>query len=104
MANAILTSAKTTYDSSSLSVANGQTAYAVRATGGMFDNVTEATFVEIRTNATITVKFNSTSDDGVIIASTDSPYKITPDCGLRVKEIYIANASGGTATVQIFLS
>ena len=104
MSNAIATSTKQVYDSKTLTVATAQTVYAVRATGGMFVNVTEAEFVEIRTDVTIGVRFNSTTNDLVAITSTDSPYKITPDSGLRVKEIYIANASGGNATVQIFLS
>lgn len=104
MANAILKSTKEVYDSSTLTVATAQTVYAVRATGGMFVNVTEAEFVEIRTDVTIGVRFNATDNDLITITSTDSPYKITPDACLRVKEIFIANSTGGNATVQIFLS
>ena len=102
--NAILTSIKKVYDSSSLSVANGQTAYDVRGTGGMFDNVKEATYLNIRTDKTITIYLNATGNDGIVLASTDSPFVISPDMGLRVKEIFIANASGATATVQIIMT
>ena len=57
-------------------------------------------WAEIRTNATISIKLNSTSNHSVTIASTDSPYVIA---GISISNIYITNASGGTAAIKIRL-
>jgi hypothetical protein len=59
-----------------------------------------ATEVVIRTNQTITVKLNSTSNDNITIASTDSPYTIL---GIKITDIYISNNSGSTATIKLLL-
>lgn len=59
-----------------------------------------ASRVSIRTNNTITVKLNSTSDYSITIASTDSPFVIE---GVEIRNIYISNSSGSTAAVKLFL-
>lgn len=58
------------------------------------------TYVEIRTNNTISVKLNSTSNHAITIASTDSPYVIA---GVLISNIYITNNSGSTAAVKLRL-
>jgi len=55
----------------------------------------------IRSNQTISVKLNATTNDAVTIASTDSPFVID---GIEFSEIYITNNSGSTAAVKIFVS
>jgi len=58
------------------------------------------TYLEIRTNQTISVKLNSTSGHKITIASTDSPYVIV---GVKIINLYLSNASGSTAAVKIRL-
>jgi len=55
------------------------------------------TRVTIRTDVDISVKFNSTSNHSITIASTDSPF----DWVGVVQNIYLTNASGGNAAVKI---
>jgi len=53
--------------------------------------------VIIRTNNTITVKFNATTNMGITLTSTDSPLVWNGE----VRNIYITNNSGSTAAVKI---
>ena len=57
-------------------------------------------WVEIRTNNTISVILNSTSNHSITIASTDSPYIIS---GVSIYNIFLTNNSGSTAAVKIRL-
>jgi len=88
------------YDSISKSVANSTTDYDWKTTGGGFGNAVKSSFVSIRTDAEITVKLNETTNDGIVIASTDSPFEI--DNKIFITNLYISNASGGAAAVQVF--
>ena len=60
---------------------------------------THPTAVQIRTNFTISVKINSTSNHAITIASTDSPFWIE---GIRIQNLYFSNSSGSTAAVKLF--
>ena len=53
--------------------------------------------VIIRTNNTISVKFNSTSNHAITVTSTDSPLSWRGE----VQNIFITNNSGATAAVKI---
>lgn len=53
--------------------------------------------VVIRTNQTISVKFNSTSDHAITITASDSPLSWEGE----VRNIFITNNSGSTAAVKI---
>ena len=79
------TGAVTNYD-----VSAGQTS--------AFNNVTTATFVSIRTNAEITVKFNATTNDSITVTASTT-FSIDT---LLITNIYITAAS--TANVKIFLT
>ena len=54
--------------------------------------------VKIRTDQTITVKLNSTSNDSITIASTDSPLDIR---GIEIRNIFLSNSSGSSAAVKL---
>lgn len=54
--------------------------------------------VHIRTNNTISVKLNSTSNHAITIASTDSPFVIE---GVLITNVFITNNSGSTAAVKL---
>lgn len=91
----------TVYDNAEFTVANGTTDYDVSANEAKaFNNVPLARYVSIRTDVTITVKFNATTNDSITITSSDSP--LTLDV-LEVSNIYISNASGSTANIKILL-
>lgn len=59
------------------------------------------TSVGIRTNQTISVKLNGTSNHAITIASTDSPFVIK---GVKITNIFITNNSGSTAAIKLFLT
>lgn len=56
------------------------------------------TYVHIRTNQTISVKINSTSNNSITIPSTDSPFEIK---GLKIRNMYFSNSSGNSSTVRL---
>ena len=91
----------TLYEASALTVNTGVDDYNVKTTGSMFDIVTPAHFVEIRTTHALTVKLNSTANDSITIASADSPYIIDQ---VEVSNIFVSNNSGNQATVRIFIA
>lgn len=100
-----IVSTKTAYESKQHSIATGSTNYAIKATGGMFGTVTSATYVSIRTTYTITVKLNATGNQAIEIKPTDSPYVIDLlGLGITVTDIFVTNASGSTAVVDIEIS
>lgn len=57
------------------------------------------TSVQIRTNFTISVKLNATTNDAVTITSTDSPYSIE---GVEISNMFLSNSSGSDAAVKLF--
>ena len=63
-----------------------------------FNNVTTARYVSIRTDAEITVKFNSTSNDSITVEASTTLNIDT----LEVTNIYLTAAS--SANVKIFLT
>lgn len=88
------------YEAARLTIANGTTNYDVKATGGKFTTVTTARFLSLRTDQTITVRLNSTSNDAITMTSAGSPYEIE----LEVTNVFITNASGATANVDFFIN
>ena len=55
------------------------------------------TQVKIRTDQTITVKINETTNDSITVTSTDSPMDIK---GIKITNLYLTNASGSNAAVK----
>ena len=90
------------YDSAELAVSNGISDYDVATNqSDLWDDVPSPVFVSIRTDQTITVKFNSSSNKSITITAADSPF--TLDGLLTVSNIYISNNSGSTANIKILL-
>lgn len=89
------------YDYASFIVNTGTTDYDVRANvAAMFNNRESAYgLLEITTDQDVSIKFNSTSNPGIDVTSTMSPYKRDD---LVVDKIYISNASGINATITIY--
>lgn len=56
------------------------------------------TWCEIRTNFTISVKVNSTSNHSITISSTDTPFVIN---GLKISDLFFTNSSGSTAAIKV---
>lgn len=55
----------------------------------------------LRTDATISIKLNDTSNHSITIASTDSPFKLED---VEIRQVYLTNSSGGNAAVKILLT
>ena len=87
------------YDSNTMTVNDGVTNYDAKTTGGAFTTKTPSTLVSIRTNKTISVRINATTNDAITITATDSPFELVD---FLITNLYITNASGEAATIQIF--
>lgn len=55
-------------------------------------------FVEIRTDQSISVRINATGNDSITIDSTDSPYTII---GVEIRNLFLSNSSGSDAAVKL---
>ncbi len=86
-----VTTATTDYDVDS----NQATFLSVIGPGSVYNK--HPTEIIIRTNNTITVKFNTTGNHAITITASDSPLAWRGE----VKNIFISNASGNTAAVKI---
>ena len=92
------------YESKEFTVANGQTNYDIKdQVTGAFTTVVKAHAIIIRTDQTITVRLNSTSNDAITISSTEAQLTVGQDMRLEITNVYITNASGATANVKIML-
>lgn len=92
----------TSYNNAEFTVATGLSDYDVATNESSgFSSITTARNVEIRTDQTITVKLNSTSNHSITITSTDSPRSWID---IEITNVYITNASGSTANVKIWLT
>lgn len=91
----IIDSFNTTYDAVSTTVANGQTNRDMKANNsGLFANVDKARFVRITTDQTVTIRFNNTSNPGIVMTASESPRKFTrAEESLIVENIFVTNAS-----------
>ncbi len=95
------------YDYKEFTLTNGQSDYDVKTSvAELFDNITVAKRIVIKSNKTITFKFNNSnlpSIEMVVSGSTnESPFQL-PDNFMDIVNIFISNASGDTATISIFL-
>lgn len=90
-----------TYDFvNSFAVANATTNYDVKTQQtDSFKNVPTAWLVQIYTDQDISVRFNSISNPAIVLEAGNSPYEFRNI--LRIKNIYITNASGNTANIKI---
>ena len=87
------------YESYTSSIANAASDWDLKAQETAFDKSGVYSLVKVRTDQTISVKFNNTSNDAVTITSSESPKEFN----LPVRNVYVSNASGSTASVQIEL-
>lgn len=91
------------YDYKEFALANGQSDYDVKANIlDLFNNVSLAKRVIIKTNKTISFKFNNTILPAVELRVGDSPYQ-SPENFIDVSNIYLTNGSGAEATIAIWL-
>jgi len=95
----------TVYDHVSFTVATGTTDYDVQANNASWLSSIKASHgvavcgkIRLVTNQTITVKFNSTGADGIVVTSSESPFVIDE---LVIRNMYISNTSGNLANVKI---
>lgn len=92
------------YESVEFTLADGQSNYDLDSNQSDFlavfntGSIDYPSQVKIRTDQTITVKINSTSNDSITIASTDSPLDIR---GIEIRNLYLSNSSGSNAAVKL---
>lgn len=55
-------------------------------------------WMEVRTDETITIKLNDTDNDSITITSTDVPYIID---SVRIRNVFLSNGSGTNAAVKL---
>lgn len=102
---ATIDSNNTRYDAVSTTVATGQTNRDMKANNPtLFLNVTDARYCSITTDQTVTIRFNSATEPGIVVTSTESP-KIwkRAEQGLVITNIFVTNASGSTANMKFEL-
>lgn len=94
-----------TYDAVSTTVANGQTNRDMKANNAtLFDNVTDARFVRITTDQTVSIRFNAATAPAIVMTATESPRKITrSEEGLVITNIFVTNASWSEANMKFEL-
>lgn len=90
------------YDWAEFTLVNGVTNYDVASNiSTLFSNVKSARKMTIETDADLYARFNSTLFPAVKIESAMSPFELS---GLiAVKNVFLTNSSGDTATVRIWL-
>lgn len=96
------------YESIEFTLATGQTNYDLDANqtaflakigpGSVYSY--HGTRCVIRTDQTITVRFNSTGNDAITVTSSDSPFTMND---LEIINIFLSNSSGSGAAVKILI-
>jgi hypothetical protein len=90
------------YDAAEFTVSDGTTNYDVDSNqAGLWNDISSPSYFNLRTDQTVTVRFNDTSFPAITIASTDSPFIISS--GLPITNVYVTNNSGNTANIKIFM-
>lgn len=98
--NRQLANRQQTYNYAKFTVADATAGYDVKATAtGSFAKQARVGYVRLTTNQTIEVAFNSSSNYGIEVTSSESPFEVRD---LDISNIYIANNSGNVATVKVF--
>ena len=88
------------YDSVEFTLATGLTNYDLDAQqSAAFSNIPTWTSCVIRTDKTITIRLNSTSNPAITINDYESPFHLRTE--IEITNIYITNASGDTASIKI---
>ena len=93
------------YENVEFNLSTGQTDYNLASNQSEFLAVFGTTLgrfptqVSIRTNNTISVKLNATTQDAITITSTDVPFVIR---GIEISNLFFTNSSGSTAAVKLF--
>lgn len=91
------------YDYKSFAVTSGQSDYDVKTQQTeLFYNVKSASRMIIKTSQDITIKLNNAIYNAFPITVSDSPFQL-PANYVDIKNIFITNTSGNTATVEIWL-
>lgn len=90
------------YDSAEFTVSTGTTNYNVSTQeADAFASVKKAHSCLIRTDRTITIRFNSTDNKVITLADVEGQLQIPRDMGLEITNIFITNNSGDTANIKI---
>ena len=95
------------YEAKTFTVTTGTTDYDVATNntnmfGGAASKLTaqnkQRNVIKIVSNQDITVKYNQTTNDGILVKSSESPYYET---FINAQNVFITNTSGSTATITM---
>jgi hypothetical protein len=90
------------YDAAEFQVSTATTNYDVESNqSALWNNISSPSYINFRTDQTVTIRLNDTSYPAITVTSTDSPFII--ENGLPIDNIYITNSSGSTANIKIFM-
>jgi len=90
------------YDSAEFTVNNGQSNYDVSDNeADAFASVKKAHACLIRSDKTITIRFNDTGNSVITLKDVEAQLQIPRDMGLEIINIFITNNSGATANIKI---
>lgn len=90
------------YDYVEFTLATASTNYDVKTNqSGLWNKIPVARIIVIETSANISVRFNDTGFPAVKLDAGASPMELVNK--LNIKNIFITNASGVTATIRIWL-
>lgn len=88
------------YDNPEFTLASGLSDYNLLANvSGAFQNFDSYSTLNIRSDQSVTVKLNSTSNAAITIQG-NKPFEL--ENKILIKNIYITNNSGSTANIKIF--
>ena len=96
------------YDAKKFTLEDGQTNYDVKANvAELFDNIKVARRVVIKSDQTLTFRFNNvnlpTFEMVVSQNKNESPFQM-PENFMSIVNIFVTNASGSTANIEIILA
>jgi hypothetical protein len=93
------------YDSIEFQVTTATTDYNVKTTQATsFKNAPIAHSIVIRTDQTVTVKLNASTNTAFTVSRGEGSFTITRNMGIEVTNLFITNVSGNTANIKIFLA
>lgn len=88
------------YDNAEFTVSSGLTDYDVKANeSSAFINFDSYSTINIRSDKNITVKLNSTGNNGITVQA-NKPFEL--ENKVLIKKVFITNSSGATANVKMF--
>lgn len=89
------------YESIEFNLADSSTDYSIKTSAAAFLIVETARNILIRSDSTISFKFNSASNHAITLTSVEEYFK---DDSIEITDVFITNNSGGTAAIKLYFT